>query len=116
MATVRKIDETTLNIGVDLEDALTMIRLAEEHIDQYASEIVTFYEKMPEFNFTYFCFYAYDSAQLFERMLGVDPKDYLSFSLDAPDSFFYAIYGGAAALYPQATQLVASGQSVRQDL
>lgn len=58
---------------------------------------------MPEFDFTYFCFYAYNSA-LFEKMLEIDPKNYTSFSLDAPDSFFYALYGGAAGLYNEAKQ------------
>ncbi|GJM79729.1 hypothetical protein HMSSN139_22250 [Paenibacillus sp. HMSSN-139] len=53
---------------------------------------------MPEFQYTYFCFYAYDTAALFEHMLGIDPKQYLSFSLDAPDSFFYTLYGGMKGL------------------
>lgn len=56
----------------------------------------------PQFQFTYFCFYAYDSNRLFEQMLGVDPKAYTSFSLDAPDAFFYSLYGGMAGLYDEA--------------
>jgi hypothetical protein len=35
-------------------------------------------------------------------MLGMDPKQYTSFSLDAPDAFFYALYGGMAGLYEEA--------------
>lgn len=102
MATVTVVDEKTLRIAVDLEDALAMIREAERNVERYAHDITTIYEKMPEFQFVHFCFYAYDSSALFEHMLGVDPKQYLSFSLDAPDSFFYTLYGGMAALYEQA--------------
>ena len=75
---------------------------AARRLDEYAAEIVTIYEKMPEFHHTFFCFYAYDTARLFERMLDVDPKEYLSFSLEAPDAFFYALYGGMAGLYEEA--------------
>lgn len=99
MAQVTVVDEKTLKVKVDLDDAITMIREAEQNVALYAKDIVTIYEKMPEFQFVHFCFYAYDSASLFENMLGVDPKQYLSFSLDAPDAFFYALYGGMAALY-----------------
>ncbi|MFB9275164.1 hypothetical protein [Cohnella cellulosilytica] len=102
MARVDILDERTIKITVGLEDAVSMVREASREIAEYASEIVTLYEKMPEFDYTYFCFYAYDSARLFEKMLGVDPKDYNSFSLDAPDSFFYSLYGGMAGLYEEA--------------
>jgi hypothetical protein len=102
MAQVEQIDEKTIRIKVTLEDAVSMIREAALHLDEYASEIVKIYEKMPEFQYTYFCFYAYDTARLFEKMLGIDPKAYLSFSLDAPDAFFYALYGGMAGLYEEA--------------
>jgi hypothetical protein len=83
-----------------------MVQEASQHPDVYASEIVTIYEKMPEFEYTFFCFYAYDSALLFERMLGIDPKEYLSFSLDVPDSFFYSLYGGMSGLYENAKKLI----------
>jgi len=102
MATVEILDERTIRIKATLEDAVAMIQTAASHMDEYASEIVTIYEKMPEFQYTYFCFYAFDSARLFERMLGVDPKAYTSFSLDAPDAFFHALYGGMAGLYEEA--------------
>ena len=107
MANVGIVDEKTIKIKVTLEDAVSMIQEASHHIDEYASEIVTIYEKMPEFQYTYFCFYAYDSARLFEKMLGVDPKAYTSFSLDAPDAFFYSLYGGMAGLYDTAKQRTA---------
>lgn len=102
MALIDVVDEKTIKIQVTLEDAISMIQDASQHPDEYASEIVTIYEKMPEFHYTYFCFYAYDSARLFERMLGIDPKEYTSFSLDAPDTFFYSLYGGMAGLYNEA--------------
>ncbi|MBO2533643.1 hypothetical protein SAMN04488025_10821 [Planifilum fulgidum] len=106
MAKITVVDEKTIKIAVDLEDAITMIREAEKNVERYAKDIVTIYEKMPEFQFVHFCFYAYDSAALFEHMLGVDPKQYLSFSLDAPDAFFYALYGGMAALYERAKAML----------
>ncbi|WP_340398643.1 hypothetical protein [Paenibacillus sp. FSL H8-0079] len=106
MAHVEIIDDTTLRITLRLEDATTMVQLAQREQAEYAQEITTIYEKMPVFEYTHFCFYAFDSARLFERVLGMDPKAYLSFSLDAPESFFYALYGGMAALYESSLQLV----------
>ncbi|WP_338587472.1 hypothetical protein V6669_18535 [Paenibacillus sp. Y5S-9] len=106
MAHVEIIDDTTLRITLRLEDATTMVQMAQREQAEYAQEIITIYEKMPVFEYTHFCFYAYDSARLFERVLGMDPKAYLSFSLDAPESFFYALHGGMAALYESSLQLV----------
>ncbi|SDC44089.1 hypothetical protein SAMN05428987_1324 [Paenibacillus sp. CF095] len=106
MAHVEIIDDTKLRITLRLEDATTMVQTAQREQAEYAQEIITIYEKMPVFEYTHFCFYAYDSARLFERVLGMDPKAYLSFSLDAPESFFYALYGGMAALYESSLQLV----------
>jgi hypothetical protein len=108
MAKVDIIDEKTIKITVKLEDAIAMVTDASLHLDNYAQEVITIYEKMPEFEYTFFCFYAYDSAALFERMLEVDPKNYTSFSLDAPDSFFYALYGGMAGLVDKAREKVAA--------
>lgn len=105
MPSVHVIDETTLKLELTLADALTMIEYAAGNINQYASEIITIYEKMPEFDYTYYCFYAYGEATLFETMLGIDPKQYLSFSLEAPDTFFYTLFGGMAGLYEQAKAL-----------
>ena len=106
MPQVDIINDTTLRITLRLEDATTMIQMAQQNQAEYAQEIITIYEKMPIFEYTHFCFYAYDSARLFERLLGMDPKAYLSFSLDAPESFFYALYGGMAALYESSQQLL----------
>ncbi|WP_339283154.1 hypothetical protein [Paenibacillus sp. FSL R5-0486] len=118
MAHVEIIDDTTLRITLRLDDATTIVQLAQREQAEYAQEIITIYEKMPVFEYTHFCFYAYDSARLFERVLGMDPKAYLSFSLDAPESFFYALYGGMAALYESSLQLVqqADAASARLDV
>lgn len=107
MANVDIIDEKTIKIKVSLEDAISMVEEAANHVNEYAHDIITIFEKMPEFEYTYFCFYAYDSARLFEKMLGMDPKEYHSFSLDAPDSFFYSLYGGMAGLYHEAQKYAA---------
>ena len=106
MAHVEIMNETTLRLTLGLEDAVSMIQIAQREQAAYAQEIITIYEKMPVFEFTHFCFYAYDSARLFERVLEMGPKTYLSFSLDAPDAFFYALYGGMAALYESSIELV----------
>ena len=105
MSNVQVIDEKTIKITVGLEDAITMVTEASQNVEKYADEIVKIYEKMPEFEYTYFCFYAYDTATLFENMLGVDPKQYTSFSLDAPDAFFYALYGGMSGLQEEARRV-----------
>lgn len=102
MATIQIVDDKTIKISVSLEDAIAMITEASRNVTAYAKDIVVIFEKMPEFEYTYFCFYAYDSAALFEHILEIDPKNYTSFSLDAPDSFFYALYGGMAGLYEEA--------------
>ena len=113
MAKVDIVDEKTIQIQVTMEDAISMVQEASRQLGEYASEVVTIYERMPEFQYTYFCFYAYDSATLFERMLGVDPKEYHSFSLDAPDAFFYSLYGGMAGLYASAKRIASETESLR---
>lgn len=104
MAKIDIVNDKTIRISVDLVDAVKMIDKAAQDIPMYSSDIVTIYEKMPAFDYTNFCFYAYDSAKLFEFALGMDPRNYNSFSLDAPDAFFYTLYGGMAALYSAAKQ------------
>lgn len=107
MAKVNIIDDNTVNIELTLEDAVSMIQKATNNIDKYAEEIVTTFEQMPKFNYTYYCFYAFDnSANLFETMLDIDPKKYNSFSLNAPDAFFHCLYGGMASLYTDAQKYI----------
>jgi hypothetical protein len=105
MAQIEIVNATTIRISVGLEDAVKMVEEAAKDVWSYAHDIVTIYEKMPAFDYTSFCFYAYDSARLFEWRLGIDPRQYLSFSLDAPDSFFFALYGGMGALYREAKRI-----------
>lgn len=45
MAEVTIVNEKTIKIAVQLEDALTMIRDAQTHITEYAFDIVTMVEK-----------------------------------------------------------------------
>lgn len=102
MAKIEHHGEQAIFISVTLDDAVQMIQEAASHMDKYARDIVTIYEKMPAFDYTSFCFYAYDTAKMFEWLLGMSPREYTSFSLDAPDGFFLALYGGMAALYEEA--------------
>jgi hypothetical protein len=104
MPEIQIIDEKTITITVTLEDAIAMVTEASRDVAKYAEEIIKIYQKMPEFEYTFFCFYAYDTAVLFEHMLGIDPKKYTSFALNAPDSFFYALFGGMAGLQEAALQ------------
>lgn len=108
MANVEIMDSKTIRITVDLSDAVRMVEEAARDVQGYAHDIVTIFEKMPAFDYTSFCFYAYDSAQLFEFALGTNPRQYLSFSLDAPDAFFYTLYGGMAGLYRAAKNVLST--------
>ena len=103
MAKVSIIDENTVTIELTLEDAVSMVQKATTNIEKYAIEIVTNFEQMPKFNYIHYCFYAFEnSAKLFEDLLEIDPKNYNSFSVNAPDSFYHCLYGGMASLYPDA--------------
>ncbi len=107
MANIHATGEKALRIEASIADALAMVQEASKDVPKYASDIVTIFDKMPVFDYTSFCFYAYDSAALFEWMLKMNPREYLSFSMDAPDSFFYVLYGGVAGLYEQAKKHIA---------
>ncbi len=102
MAEIQIVNDSAIRISVKLEDAIRIVQRAAGDMERYATDIVTIFEKMPAFDYTNFCFYAYNTASLFEWMLGMDPRQYRSFSLDAPDAFFYALYGGMAGLYQEA--------------
>lgn len=109
MARIEEQNEKSIRIHVEIEDALTMSAQAARNVPRYARDIVTIFEKMPAFDYTNFCFYAYNTAELFEYMLGINPRDYTAFSLDAPDAFFHVLYGAMSALYAQALPLVREG-------
>ncbi|WP_433942892.1 hypothetical protein [Paenibacillus sp. SN-8-1] len=102
MADIHIVDERTIKITAGIPDALHMIHEAGSNVHKYARDIVTIFEKMSEFDYIYYCFYAYNSALLFEHMLDIDPKKYTSFSMDVSDAFFHTLYGGMAALYDEA--------------
>ena len=106
MAKVNIIDEKTVKIELTLEDAVSMVNKATKNIEKYANEISTIFEQMPKFNYIYYCFYAFEnSAKLFEALLEIDPKNYNSFSLNAPDSFFHCLYGGMAKSLSRCTKV-----------
>lgn len=62
LANIKIVNEKTIQISVNLEDAVRMVNEAARDVSTYARDIVTIYEKMPAFDYTSFCFYAYDSA------------------------------------------------------
>lgn len=111
MAAIEVVDHKTIRIAVELEDAQRMVSEAAHNVPAYAHDIVTIFEKMPAFDYTSFCFYAYDSARLFEFVLGMNPREYTSFSLTAPDAFFYTLYGGMTALYEPAKEQLDAGHT-----
>ena len=49
MAQIDIINETTIKIHVQLDDAVKMVQEAASHMEQYASDVVTIFEKMPFF-------------------------------------------------------------------
>ena len=92
MAKVNIIDEKTVTIELTIEDAVSMVQKARKNMSKYANEIITTFEQMPKFNYIFYCFYAFgNSAKLFETMLEIDPKNYNSFSVNAPDSFYHCL-------------------------
>jgi len=109
MAIIEMVNPNTIRIHASIADAMIMIREAASDVPKYADEILKIFENMPAFDYTYFCFYAYDSANLFEGMLGVDPKRFTSFSMEGSDAFFFALYGGMGGLYEQAKRYCKTG-------
>lgn len=51
MAEVEVLNPTTLRITATLEDALTMINEASDHLEEFAEDIITICDKMPEFDY-----------------------------------------------------------------
>lgn len=98
MATTR-IEKNELILETTLDDLHTIAQEAVKNIDLYKEEIAMIYEKMPKFDYTYFCFYAYSTYKLLENALGFNCDEVGHFRLKAADSFFYAFYGMIATLY-----------------
>ncbi len=100
MATVR-IENNELILEAGLDDIQAIVDEAVKNLTRYKDEIAVMYEKMPKFDYKYFCFYAYATYQLLENALGFRCDEVGHFRLIAPESFYYAFYGVIAALHTQ---------------
>jgi hypothetical protein len=100
MATIR-IEKNDLILEADLEDLKVIIDEATANINLYKEEIAVIYEKMPKFDYKYFCFYAYATYRLLENSLKFNTDDVGHFRLIAPEPFYYAFYGMIATLHTQ---------------
>lgn len=100
MATI-KIEKNDLILEAGLEDLKTIIDEATANIDVYKEEIAVIYEKMPKFDYVYFCFYAYSTYRLLENALNFNTDEVGHFRLIAPESFYYAFYGMIATLHTE---------------
>ncbi|MDP4083277.1 MAG: hypothetical protein Q8934_01530 [Bacillota bacterium] len=98
MANIR-IEKNDLILEADLDDLKTIIDEATANIDLYKEEIAVIYEKMPKFDYKYFCFYAYSTHRLLENSLKFNTDEVGHFRLIAPESFYFAFYGMIAALH-----------------
>ncbi|RYG73403.1 hypothetical protein EU245_06870 [Lentibacillus lipolyticus] len=102
MATIRTENERDLVVEADLSDLQAFIDEAERNLDDYKDEISVIYDKMPKFDYIYFCFYAYSTYRLLESTLNFDTSKVGHIRVSAPDAFFYAFYGMIATLHTQA--------------
>ncbi|WP_106495660.1 hypothetical protein [Lentibacillus sp. Marseille-P4043] len=102
MATVRMENEKDMVLEADLPDLQILIDEATRNFDSYKDEIAMIYEKMPKFDYKYFCFYAYSTYHLLEAAMDFDTSNVGHFRLDAPEEFYYAFYGMIATLHTQA--------------
>ncbi|MTW88372.1 hypothetical protein F3157_22625 [Virgibacillus dakarensis] len=101
MATIRMENERDMVLEADLPDLQILIDEATRNFDHYKDEIAIIYEKMPKFDYKYFCFYAYSTYRLLETAMDFDTSDVGHFRLDAPNEFYYAFYGMIATLHTQ---------------
>jgi hypothetical protein len=98
MATIR-IEKNDLILEAGLEDLKVIIDEAIANIDLYREEIAVIYEKMPKFDYKYFCFYAYSTYRLLENSLKFNTDEVGHFRLIAPESFYYAFFGMISTLH-----------------
>lgn len=101
MATIRMENERDMVLEADLSDLQTIINEATRNFDQYKDEIAVIYDKMPKFDYKYFCFYAYSTYRLLEAAMEFDTTNIGHFRLDAPEEFYYAFYGVIQTLHTQ---------------
>ncbi|TQS76369.1 hypothetical protein DX933_01815 [Ornithinibacillus gellani] len=98
-----RMEKNDLLLEVDLSDLQPLIEEANRNMDLYKDEIAVIHEKMPKFDYTYFCFYAYSTYRLLEATFQFDTAEVGHFRLIAPDSFYYAFYGMIETLHAQQT-------------
>ncbi|GGJ89441.1 hypothetical protein GCM10007063_10080 [Lentibacillus kapialis] len=103
MAVIRTENEKDLVVEADLSDLQAFINEATSNLVVYKDEIAMIYDKMPKFDYIYFCFYAYSTYRLLEATFNFDTSDVGHIRVSAPDEFFYAFYGMIAALHAQVT-------------
>lgn len=101
---VTRIEKNELILEAELADLEVIIKEATSNLDKYKDEIAVIYDKMPKFDYIYFCFYAYSTYRLLESALNFNTDEVGHFRLIAPESFFYAFYGMIATLHAQAQQ------------
>jgi hypothetical protein len=100
MANIR-IEKNDLILEADVSDLQVIIDEATKNIDLYKEEIAVIYEKMPKFDYKYFCFYAYSTYRLLENALNFNTDEVGHFRLIAPEEFFFAFYGMIATLHTE---------------
>lgn len=98
MANIR-IEKNDLILEASLDDLRVIIDEATANFNLYKEEIAVIYEKMPKFEYKYFCFYAYSTYRLLENSLNFNTDEVGHFRLIAPESFYYAFYGMIATLH-----------------
>ncbi|MBP1931262.1 hypothetical protein J2Z37_001259 [Ammoniphilus resinae] len=107
MATAR-IEKNELILEATLDDLHVITKEAVKNIDMYKDEIAVIFEKMPKFDYKYFCFYAYSTYKLLETALQFDCEEVGHFRLIAPEEFYFAFYGMITALYHEHCEQVKS--------
>lgn len=102
MATIRTENERDLVVEADLSDLQAFIDEAERNLDDYKDEIAVIHDKMPKFEYIYFCSYAYSTYRLLEVTFDFDTSEVVHIRVSAPNELFYAFYGMIATLHKQA--------------
>src|SRR5699024_11530058 len=80
-------------VELDLSDLQALIDEATRNIDDYKDEIAMIYDKMPQFDYIYFCFYAYSTYLLLEATFNIDIDIVGLIRVDVSVEFFYAFFG-----------------------
>ena len=101
MAVIRKDEKGEVFVEADLKDIPAIVEQAVNNLDKYRDEIEMIYDKMPKFDYKYFCFYAYATYHLLEDALGFSCNEATHFRLIAPDEFFFTFFGIIATLHAQ---------------